>query len=280
MWLPTTAASETVHTDMTFGHMQLFGSRPSPTNGTPTAADLDTWKWDYYQLESDVAAKLGFSVGKAEASYRTRTLVAEFARTSTIGSGPRNTRWGVAARLIVNVKGLTADANLTLPFIAADAQFNRLEASASLTVEGYVGNDVGDDFPAFSALNVESYARLMDALNILKGKIGKDPAKIRPKQLWIWVEERERVPAKMSRAVAVTYALTRIGNGIPLEDALANYNDVDDVVARDSIKDTYQDLDLGNNNVPSQDERDSAKQLLDNYELTGPSWWESLGSRS
>ena len=114
---------------------------------------------------------------------RTRTVVAEFSRTKTVGQGGRQARWGVAARLVVNVIGVKATTNLTLPFVAAEAQYNRLEASASLKVEGYTGDDLGDVLPAFSAFDVETYVKLLDALTALKARIAEDAEKISPTRL-------------------------------------------------------------------------------------------------
>src|SRR3712207_345431 len=68
--------------------------------------------------------------------YNTRTLVAEFSRSKTIATDETNACFGVAARLIVNVRGLDAKANLTLPFVAAEAQYNHVEAYANLRVSG------------------------------------------------------------------------------------------------------------------------------------------------
>jgi hypothetical protein len=103
----------------------------------PKAGELDTWKWEQHRLESDVAASLGFGIGSAKGAGRSRTLVAEFSRSKTVSLGATQARYGVAARLVVNVLGIEGDINLTLPFVAAHAEFNNLEAYANLTVEGY-----------------------------------------------------------------------------------------------------------------------------------------------
>ena len=92
-------------------------------------------------------------------------------------------RYGVAARLVVKVSNFDVGVNMTLPFIAAEAQFNRLEASAALRVEGYVGPDAAKRFPNFGAFDVETYVKLMDALTSLKDTIGADVDNIRPVRL-------------------------------------------------------------------------------------------------
>lgn len=267
MWFPSTATTDLEESVAEVGHVQLLG--PPGDSGPPEPNELDTWQWDQHRLESDVAAKLGFGIASTEAGVRTRTLVAEFSRTKTVGEGRRQARWGVAARLVVTVIGVKADANLTLPFVAAEAQFNRVEASASLKVEGYAGDDLGEVLPAFSAFDVETYVKLLDALTTLKGMIAKDPGKISPTRLWVWAEEREGADTKLSRAVAVAWALTRMGEGDRLERALADYRDQDDPVARDAIEDTYRDLNVSPEQDPGDAVRERARVLLDRYQLKG-----------
>jgi hypothetical protein len=162
------------------------GERSIPVESIPEPSELETWKWEQHRLETDVAANLGFSVGAVKAGRRARTLIAEFSRSKTIQSGDSQVRYGVAARLVVNVLGFDADANLTLPFVAASAEFNQLEAYADLTIEGYAGADTGALFPPFATFDVESYVKLMDALTSMKGVIGKNEDNIRPARLWAW----------------------------------------------------------------------------------------------
>jgi hypothetical protein len=92
------------------------------------------------------AGSLGFSVEMAKGGFNSRMLIAEFSRSKTITVADGFARYGVAARLVVNIRSLKADANLTLPFVAAQAQFNNLEACADITVEGYAGNEAGERF--------------------------------------------------------------------------------------------------------------------------------------
>lgn len=100
-----------------------------------------------------------------------------------------------------------------------------------------MGDELGEVLPAFSTFDVETYVKLMDALTALKTTIARDATKISPTRLWVWAEEREGAETKLSRAVAVTWALTRVSDGDPLERALGEYRDQDDPVARDAIED-------------------------------------------
>jgi len=134
-WVPITAqAHDEKRPEIAADGLQVPETGTIDPTNVPEAKDLSDWVWDQYRLESGLSGKLGFGVGSIEASYNTRTLVAEFSRSKTIAADGTNACFGVAARLIVNVRGLDAKANLTLPIVAAEAQANRAEASANLRV--------------------------------------------------------------------------------------------------------------------------------------------------
>ncbi|WP_433384496.1 hypothetical protein ACQPZX_23905 [Actinoplanes sp. CA-142083] len=234
----------------------------------PKAADLDLWTWDQYELKSDVAAKLGLTVGgSGNATYKSRVLVAEFSRSKSIMRPEGQLRYGTAARLIVKVSNFEAGANLTLPFIAAEAQFNRLEASAALRIEGYVGASAAKQLPKFGSFDVESYVKLMDALNALTESIGADVDNIRPVRLWTWAEADDSgkaVDDRLTSAVGTMWALTQIAEGKPVAEALARYRDEDDTVAQDAIQATYNHI-VNSDEAPGGQARARAKELLDGY---------------
>ena len=234
----------------------------------PQAADLDLWTWDQYELKADVAAKLGLTVGgSGEASYKSRVLVAEFSRSKSVMRPEGQLRYGTAARLIVKVSNFDAKANMTLPFIAAEAQFNRLEASAALRIEGYVGPGAAKQLPKFGSFDVESYVKLMDALNSLTESIGADVDNIRPVRLWTWAEAGDggkAVDDRLTSAVGTMWALTKIADGKPVAEAIAHYRDEDDAVAQDAIQATYTHL-VGSDAAPGGQARARAKELLDGY---------------
>jgi hypothetical protein len=240
----------------------------------PKAADLDTWKWEQHRLETDVAASLGFGVASAKGGGRSRTLVAEFSRSKTVAlGGGSQARYGVAARLIVNVLGIEGEINLTLPFVAAQAEFNNLEAYANLTVEGYTGSKAGELFPEFTAFDVESYVNLMNSLTAMKGTIGKDEENIRPAQLWVWAPGAgaDELDTRLTQAVGSAWALTRIDEGDTLEEATRKYRDQEDHVARTAIEAVYSQLGVpGRDEKPSGEAREHAKRLLDGYEMRHP----------
>ena len=229
----------------------------------PSPEELDTWVWDQYNLQTDVAAKLGFTVGGGNFGRRSRVLIAEFSRSKTITTGSTTTRWGVAARLIVNVVGLELGANVTLPFVAAEAQMNRLEASANLRVEGYVGENTGAQMPDFTTFDVESYVNLMQSLTKLKGLIGKDVESISPRPLWQFsaAESPNYAEEPLFAAVARVWALTAIQNGDPLARAIEHFPGEDTPDARYLMREVYNDV-LGDPDAtPDEHARDTAEAV-------------------
>jgi hypothetical protein len=250
---------------------------PVPAGGdVPAAEELDTWNWERHELSWSLATKLGFALAEGKVEHASKVIVAEWSRSRTVARPEGKARYGVAARLIVRVKNLGADANLNLPFIAAEAQFGRLEASASVRVEGYVGPEPAESFSAFESFNVESYVRLNDAFTKLTSLIGSNAAAIRPTQLWTWVEPQSAVPDvsdRLAGAVGTTYALAQIAGGVTLQQAVAGYQDTTDDAAHAAIRDTYAALVDGPSDGQPQDEAcDEAKRMLDGYRLKA-SWF-------
>lgn len=271
-WLPLSSESPDVNLD---SMPALRGATLETVEDpkVPKAAELDTWKWEQHRLETDVAASLGFAVGTTKGSGQSRTVVAEFSRSKTVSAGAAQARYGVAARLVVNIVGMEAEGNLTLPFIAAQAEFNRVEAYANLTVEGYTGADAGKLFPKYTAFDVESYVTLMNSLTAMKDTLGKDVENIQPKQLWVWTPSAgpTELDVRLTQAVGTAWGLTRIKEGDTLERAIKKYSDQKDHDARSAIEAVYSQLGVdGRDAKPSGEAREHAKRLLDNYEMHDP----------
>ena len=273
-WYPI-AAETTLNSDSTKLQAgdSLVPSAEAPRETIPQPSDLSEWQWEQYQLEADVAGKLGLAVVNARADFKSRVLVAEFSRSTTLTDVGHQCRYGVVARLVVKVRNMDADANATLPFVAAEAQFNRLEASASLRVEGYVGKDAGKSFPNFGSFDVESYVKLMDALSALKNTISSDEENIRPQRLWVWGEPPSggsSVDDQLTTAVGTAWGLTSIEHGKSLMQALNEYRDADDDIAKNAVRAVYSVLGV-DGETPSQLIQAHARELLDGYKMRS-SW--------
>jgi hypothetical protein len=272
MWLPANAQSPAAFTeDVVAGGVRVPAQPTGDDVQAPAAADLDTWHWQQYLLTWDLASKLGFAIGGVEGDFQSRVLVAEWSRSKTVKQAALEVRFGVTARLVVNVRSIDAEANLSLPFVAAEAQMNRAEAHANMTIEGYVGRKAGSLFPAFSTFDVESYVKLMEAMTSAKDVIGRDEANIRPVRLWCWGETTAPAGADATiAAVATAWALTRIARGNSLAETLDGYVESGDAIARTAIERVYASLDAGAGEGPAPDACDQARRLLRGYELHRP----------
>lgn len=276
-WLPVSARSaERVTTGQVLG-LTAVTSATLASGTVPAAEELEIWKWDQYQLETDMAAKLGITVGGGgNLGQKSRVLVGEFSRSTTVENSTGPVRYGVAARMVVKITNFNAGINLTLPFVAAEAQQNRLEASCSLQIEGYVGA-AAKSLPDFASFNVETYVKIQDALTTLKNKIGDDTANIRPVQLWVWTDDSEddvSLDERLTRAVGTAWALTQITSGSGVTEAEALYADGDDEVAKAAIRSTYMDLGADGANGPDAQTRVRARELLDGYRAR-QSWFQT-----
>jgi hypothetical protein len=269
-WVPITAqAPDEKRPEIAAAGLRV--PETSPVDNVPKAEELSDWVWDQYHLESGLSGKLGFGVASIEASYNTQTLIAEFSRSKTIATDGTNACFGVAARLIVNVSDLDAKANLTLPFVAAEAQFNRAKASANLRVSGYVGPDLGEKFPEFGTFDIESYVKLMQSLSEMREVIGAKKEHISPTRLWAWAEEEEdATDRRLTEAVGTLWALTEIADGHRRAEALGSYRQQDDTVAKAAIDQVYKEMLNGDEGRPSKEARARARRLLDGYELHHP----------
>jgi hypothetical protein len=277
MWLPTSAQAplgETLGQAAVVDGMRI-APLPSLAHLTPPkAAALDTWQWEQYTLSWNLAAKLGFAFGSVGGGYQSRVLVAEFSRSKTIETdGSDHTpraRFGVAARLVVHVRQVRADLQLTLPVIAAESQINNLEARANMTIEGYIAPDAGKIFPPFGSFDVESYVKMLEALTAAKEIIGEDPAKIQPVPLWRSASRASEVD--LTTGLAVAWALTRIVKGDNLIEAQDGFAERDNPAVRETVAEVYSQLcgEQPSGSSPAEEARKRAHEALGRYQLHVP----------
>jgi len=270
-WLPVSSLPDGVERPETQAGPFVLAAMPS-IEEPPPKLKLSDWRWEQHQLDSDVAADLGFSLGAARAGRKSRTIVAEFSRSATSSVGGAVSRWGVSARLIVKVAEVDAGLNLTLPVVAAKAQVEGLEAYASMRLEGYRGEDASALFPAFGTFNVENYVRMTDALNQMKDAVGATDELIAPTQLWRLVKSQQQAPeVRMRQGVGTAWALSQIKDGHTCAKAVSGYRDQADDVALNAIRQTYLELvDPDESATTDATARARARTLLDGYELRHP----------
>jgi hypothetical protein len=271
MWLPTSMQAQTGEFDEELGEGIRLRAGGGEALDPPAPNELDTWQWRQYLLSWSLAGKLGFAVGGVKGDFQSRFLVAEWSRSKTVESGKSRARFGVAARLVVHIRSVSAEANLTLPIVAAEAQLNNAETHANMTVEGYVAADTGSLFPAFSAFDVESYVKLMESMTAAKDRIGSNEEMIKPAPLWTWGDATEPEGESANVAsIATTWALTRIKKGKVLSETQNDFARRDEPTATTAIERAYASAGIEGDAVPSDQERQRAAELLGKYELHVP----------
>lgn len=185
----------------------------------PTAEELDEFRDERYELQASAAARLGLAFLTGSVSGNRKSIVTDFMRGAfcTSESGSR-VFYGASCRLVVDVSGFSADAKLTLPVIAAQVEMGVAKAMYRLSAKGYVGK-ISDVLGASGDLNVENYVNMIKAIDILKGRIADDTANVRPRPLYLDVDQAEvDVEAGRRLSVGATFALSQIASGRSLKD--------------------------------------------------------------
>ncbi len=268
MWLAVNEEPSFGETEGIANQRRVTAKAPKKTE-PPPVEKLGTWRWQQSEMSSTLAVKLGFAIGGISAGYQSRTLIAEFSRSATVEQeeGGRG-RYGVAARLVVGATSVDAKAQLSIPLLAAEGSLGRSQASVSLTVNGYVGDELAKLLPTdIQTLNVDTYSSLTTSMNEIVTLIGSDKANIQPELLGIEVVDKGPVDVDtdLTRAVGITYALTRLKDGRTLEEALEAYYDKDDEVAQSAIHHVYEVLVAEGDDDGHGVARARASDLLDNY---------------
>lgn len=236
----------------------------------PKAEELSDWNQYDYDLDARMAAKLGFGFGGLNISSSQRLLVREFTRSKVCsGEDGKRYRYGTAVRLIVKVNNIAGGGSLTLPFVAAETQFGRMEASSSLKVIGYVGSQLAGILPPFRTFNVDAYAEMSTKMNEVKRLIGEDVENVRPEKLGVEVDSDEQ-QMDVKEALGLIWGLTCAAKGKSCKEARDEYPDREDPSAIRGIQAAYDRLPSStgcSQKKPTRIQRVTAQEELKGMEL-------------
>jgi hypothetical protein len=141
---------------------------------------LSSLTQESYQLSGKLTAKLGFPIASLDTDNDFRVMLFGVMRyVDEIDENQHTYRFGVAIRVLLEIFGASAKADLTLPVIAAHAELGMVSASAQLLIYGYAG-DLATSLPNWQSFDVDSYADYLGKVNELQRKILGDTANIRP----------------------------------------------------------------------------------------------------
>jgi hypothetical protein len=240
----------------------LTRSLEAECTSPPAASELSDWEQQFYSLDANLAAKVGFALGSVSASARQRVLISEFSRSAPCSTEDGlELHYGVALRLIVHVANFEAGANLTLPWVAAQAQVQKAETWSKLSVTGYVG-DLGPLLPPIKAFTVDNYIDLMQKVSAIQAKVASDTGNIRPRKLRVVDPSAEGQEQKW--AVGAVWALTQIADGRSCRRAHEEFPDREATTALGAIEDVYRSFGFGScdDTTPSGEAQDLARKRL------------------
>jgi hypothetical protein len=128
--------------------------------------------------------------------------------------------YGVAIRLVLTVSATALEGALTIPIVAAQAQLNRVTASARMSVLGFRDIRVGRLLPAFDILDVQGYGKYTKAADDIRAYIATHGQSIDP----VLLRKVPSPPAAeddyFGTAVGSARALRMIARGKSQGDAL------------------------------------------------------------
>jgi hypothetical protein len=101
---------------------------------------------------------------------------------------------------------------LSLPYITASVEAGKTEASSRFEVVGMSSKKITEALPSSEALrlDMESYIRLQDAFDAIKGLIWEEGNTIHPQVLAVFGDIGDYTGEDYEQALAIGWALTRI----------------------------------------------------------------------
>jgi hypothetical protein len=210
-----------------------------PAGEPVTREQCNHWSSSIYQYEFSAALSAGFQVGAVKASDDYRLLVMDVARTTNRTVGDKVEQWGFGYRLKIEIDKASVVASLTLPAIAASVEVKGVQASVSLEVTGYEGDDMWGPLPVPQPLNVETYKTFLDAAAKVQAVFAKRPDAAVPVLLSTGsvdsIAANGVSQAEARDAVALVAMLNAAREGVDQAravDAATAYSDIGDGEAR------------------------------------------------
>lgn len=227
---------------------------------------LPDWTFRFRNFSVDAATELGLFFGSTEAKSLRRLVVYEWLKYRDIEEGDQKVRWGVAIRVRLNVKKLSARAEISNIFsLAASAHANLVNTTAEIENLGVSSAEVEAAIPVINALTMESFVELQhaytEALPVLTR--GKD-VDFTPRIVAIWGETLDEKSNESSyrEALAMGWALTKIVAGDELDEALERGTEAFREIVRDVYAEFADIFPGGDKQTPSPVDKARAAEIL------------------
>lgn len=216
-----------------------------------------------YQTLVTAAAKVDGGLISASASGRRIYVRKGTARGRIRKVEGRDIFVGAAAFLELGIVTLDASANLSLPFVAAQATIGAATVNYRLQVFGYRGDTSA--FVRKGVFDVESYAGTLANLADATKRVISDTANYDPEPIGgiVLVPEQVEEIGIVVEGLAMAYAARQIAEGLSLDETLqapqSHYLSAEESA---SVRMVYRALGVAEGRRPTQTQRGRARALL------------------
>jgi hypothetical protein len=233
----------------------------------PNAQDITNsgFSYDDSLLTTDEAATLSIPFVKLSGDVNTAVLVRDYVSSITCIATDNKTilTYGISLRTILTIDNYDAKLDGSYAAIAADATYNHKNMKVNIQVKGLsnpqfytlITQIAGKDF------DVDNYPAFYDATAGMIKLIG-DTSTVKTAELLGVVTVLDDMT--LTKAPAVTWALTEIMAQKTCADALSGHYDQNATFPRDAITSTYQTI-LGacdNTTIPNTQQKQEALNYL------------------
>lgn len=157
--------------DKNFNHVKdsrksgsVTGCAFIPKKMTDLTSGLQKLFYKYTAKSNYNLSLMGYGGGAL--SKKEVLLIVDFVQFKDVDCSGETIRFGVGARLFLKIKDNKSRIDITnLPKLAAAAEFGKAEVSYSISTLGIVGDKILDVLPTGSDFNVESYAKVVSAVD-------------------------------------------------------------------------------------------------------------------
>lgn len=240
----------------------------------PTTNDV-SGSLDYRRtlLSSSAAIKLGIPVANVSSTGNQMVLVQDYSRTKECLASDNQTRllYGQTIRTVITIANFDAQANLTLPAIAASATIGGKSNSLQIQIFGFSNPQIPVIVAGISGkeLNVETYGEFAKVHSDLI-KLTADAATT-PSMSRLGIVTTEE-PDNLKSNVVSAFALQQIKDGKSCNDAKAKYKQPSDPSVN-AIDQTYGFvMSACSSAAPNAQQKAKASDYLQGLQIKYSSW--------
>lgn len=223
-----------------------------------------------YDLSANAAADINIPVvGSVGGGFGRRVVLLERSSFAPVEKEDGTYRYGYAIRLAITVNKLTAEMQLSLPFLAASAEVGQIEGKWMLQVIGLAGEKIDSAILPPKELSVETFVLASQSLeNLIKAV--RDQTTTFTARLIGVQRPAAIVKRRYRQSVGRAYAIGSVERGWTLDKAMRELSAPSDV-QKDAIADTYREFaGIANpSESPTEEVRKIARDVLEDVK-TGP----------